>query len=55
MERIDHPHDKLQLELFTAKEMLGTVVVWDGRSPRVLTRAFQKFSLGAPPLRGLRD
>ena len=30
------------------------VLVWEGRSPRELTKAFKTFSLGAPPTGVLR-
>ena len=43
-------HDCNQLELELSDERVAkTIVVWEGRSPRVLTKAFQKFSLGAHP------
>jgi len=44
--------DGYQFELFVPAEV---EVPWGGKSPRVLTRAFEKFSFGAPPPRGLRD
>ncbi len=45
-------YDGDQLELFEAKVL--RVEPWSGQSPRVLTKAYQAYSLGAHPLRGLR-
>jgi len=45
----------MQIEMFTQREMEGVPQApWDGESPRRLTKAFQSFSLGAPPPWGLR-
>ncbi len=44
---------QLELELDDVRQV-RVKVPWDGRSPRVLTKAFEKFSLGAHPGRGLR-
>ena len=44
--------DQLSLELAGSP---GEVVLpWGGQSPRELTSAFKRFSLGAPPAGGLR-
>ncbi len=49
-----HSHDKLQLELFDLEEIEQLdSLPWRGVAPRVLTKAFQKFSLGAHPPGGL--
>jgi len=47
------PHDSDQLELELAGLGRAWVEPWEGMSPRVLTGAFRKFSLGAPPAGGL--
>ncbi len=51
-----HPtSDSDQLELELMGRGLPWREPWSGKSPRVLTEAYEKFSLGAPPARGLRD
>jgi len=42
-----------QLEMFVPRWVQQEP--WSGKSPRVLTRASQLFSLGAAPAGGLRD
>ena len=43
-----HDSDQCELALDDVR-VAKTIVVWDGRSPRVLTKSFQKFSLAAHP------
>ena len=43
------------MELALADPRADVLVPWEGKSPRVLTKAFRMFSLGALPARGLRD
>jgi len=50
-EQAGSPHVGEQLELVL--DDVRSVVVWGGQSPRVLTKAYEKFSLGAPPAGGL--
>ena len=47
--------NQLELELDDSRAPKPLALPWKGRSPRVLTSAFKKFSLGAPPAGGLRD
>jgi len=44
---------QLELELHDVRKVL-TPEPWDGQSPRVLTKAYARFSLGAHPGRVLR-
>jgi len=44
-----------QLELELAGPGLVWLEPWEGKSPRTLTGAYKRFSLGAPPARGLPD
>ena len=48
------PHDQRQLELLGLEEVYVTPEPWGGQSPRELTGAFKRFSLGALPAGGLR-
>ncbi len=48
------PPDSDQLELELDDVRLEARLPWGGVSPRELTGAFKRFSLGAPPAGGLR-
>ncbi len=48
--------EQLELALDDERRTLSErVAPWEGVSPRLLTKAFEKFSLGAPPPWGLRE
>ncbi len=53
--KAQHPPDSDQLELEFVRETDEEIVVWRGKPPRELTRAFEMFSLGAQPPGGLRE